>query len=233
MWSHPSLNVPSIIMSVILLFLTLSSAICALENIVKDESLKQIYCRKCGNVIATSSDYIEITASKAESRLSAGTSPAPEINPTAYLHNFALRTSEQQLQLATFEKLINYRVQGKAQSTSTLFPGYEWTAIVCPYCKTQIGWLFKDVTAAQIMQTKDNKMKKQQMKQWSSKLESMTNRCFFHPQGYWVVRFCHERDIIQYHQETNGKKDPIYSLGTYDTSGRIERPRVITSGNER
>jgi hypothetical protein len=166
----------------------------------------------------------------------AGTLPAPEIAPHAHVHNFALGRAGngEHLQVATFSSLLDFKQDKKGKSVSALFPSYQWTPIVCPQCQMQLGWLLQDSASG----TKSDKKPARRSggrgggKDGAEKdtLHAMEKRCLFFPQGYWTVRFCHKVDVIQYHQEPNGQKAPIYNLGAYDTTGRLERPRVLTTG---
>merc|ERR1712032_1180803 len=46
-------------------------------------------------------------------------------------------------------------------------------------------------------------------------LKTVAGTCLVHHLGYWTVKLCHQRKIVQYH-EVQGRKEPLYSLGTYD-----------------
>ena len=257
-----------------------SSEVSDYEASRNDAYVHRIYCRNCGHEIGFTHMHVVVDSSLANPALVAGASSAPEISEEATVHNFRVKGMPNHdptslFQLGTFSSLKNYALEGNFESKSALFPGYGWTAVMCPHCHVQIGWLFEDVTTDSALKkmnqqkktnsrkTSDGKSKKQRASSSRGKkserasrskvkqkalgaitaqdstnlldedelLESLNRRCLFFPQGYWTVRFCFQHDVIQYHQNPKGNKDPLYSLGTYDTSGRIERPRTLTSGS--
>jgi hypothetical protein len=64
------------------------------------------------------------------------------------------------------------------------------------------------------------------------RLSSLLNiNCLQLSRGYWSFEFCHKVRINQYHAEANGAKDPVWSLGEYDTSGKVERTRPLSSAS--
>jgi len=64
------------------------------------------------------------------------------------------------------------------------------------------------------------------------RLSSLLNaNCLQLSKGYWSFEFCHKVRINQYHAEANGGKDPVWSLGEYDTSGKVERTRPLSSAS--
>ena len=114
-----------------------------------------IYCRHCGHKIGSTADHLHVDHSLAQSTLSLGTTPevslltqsGPHDGPHPVLHKFNVGTSSPSLDVATFSKLDGYNLDGKYEATSAFFPDYGWTAVMCPHCKVQIGWLFEEKRA--------------------------------------------------------------------------------------
>ena len=64
------------------------------------------------------------------------------------------------------------------------------------------------------------------------RLSSLLNApCLPFSRGYWSFEYCHKHRVNQFHSEPNGVKDPLWSLGDYDTSGKVERTRPLSSAS--
>jgi hypothetical protein len=64
------------------------------------------------------------------------------------------------------------------------------------------------------------------------RLSSLLNApCLPFSRGFWSFEYCHKHRVNQFHSEANGVKDPIWSLGDYDTSGKVERTRPLSSAS--
>jgi hypothetical protein len=92
-----------------------------LKEIVDDAERNFIYCRECSNVIARSSDRIEVRGG----------------HDHQFTNPYSLK-----FHIGCFTDALGCAISGERVAADTWFPGFQWRHATCGECHVHLGWYF-------------------------------------------------------------------------------------------
>lgn len=92
-----------------------------LKEMVEDTDKSFVYCRMCSNVIARSSDRIEINGS----------------HDHRFVNPYNIR-----FHIGCFAEALGCAISGERVAADTWFPGFQWRHATCGDCGQHLGWYF-------------------------------------------------------------------------------------------
>ena len=149
--------------------------------------------------------------------------------------------------LATFTKAQRLRPVGQPSDEASFFPGMQWTALHTKQCDTFVGWLFEPAgdAAARAAEEKRREaaaaLRAAGQSSEEERLAALRGTCLTLKKGYWNFEWCHDKEVRQFHavltpaaNDPNAQprevRNPDWSLGVADTSGRLFRAADATKG---
>ncbi|CAI4233115.1 unnamed protein product [Auanema sp. JU1783] len=105
------------------------------------EHVGQLLCRKCGKLITTSSEIINVTADAEKTKYNY---VFPLIGKNTTVHVFD-NPAGQRFHVATARHAF-FKLAGERSSDYSWFPGTDWTTSMCK-CGQHLGWFFQPFQA--------------------------------------------------------------------------------------
>lgn len=208
------------------------------EHELEEDDEGNILCRHCGQKI-TSRDMLV----KRKTHKALGTRTDPDLGKTGSFELQKFRNPQAiEFEVATFSSADAGTLDHSSDeptATASFFPPYKWRAIECSHCRSFLGWQFSrpansktDVRA----KPKANPSSKVETRVLSeaeqeAALAHLDSVCLTHADGWWSYRWCHKKEVRQFHIEPKqDKPTQDWSLGDFDAVGRKQRTNQVHIG---